>query len=71
MTPADLKLDTNYEGLPSSLIIDGQIMVNNLQTIGLDRKWLTKKLSSYNIDSPRQVLFAALNTRGDFIYQTK
>ena len=71
LTPEDLNLDTDYEGLPSSLIIDGQIQHSNLEKIGLDQKWLLETLKKHNIQKPGQVFFAALNTNGNFIFQKK
>ena len=71
VTPADLNISTEYEGLPYTLIIDGQIQDENLKELGLDKKWLQKTLDSYNIDHPSRVFFAALNTKGDFLFQIK
>ena len=71
VTPEDLQIETDYEGLPASLIIDGQIQHSNLKKIGLDQKWLEQSLKNFNITDPSQVLFAALNTQGDLIYQKK
>ena len=71
VTPEDLNLSTKYEGLPRSLIIDGQIQKDNLKIIGLDSEWLIKTLKKFNIEKPAEVFFAAINTKGDFIYQKK
>ncbi len=71
VTPEDLNLETEYEGLPFSLIIDGLILQDNLKTIGLDQTWLEKTLAKYNIDNPEQIFFAAINTSGDLIFQKK
>ncbi|MFW6269652.1 MAG: DUF421 domain-containing protein [Bacillota bacterium] len=71
VTPEDLEIDTQYEGLPRSLIIDGEILQQNLTDLNLDKNWLKKTLNQYNIESPEQILFAAINTKGDLIYQEK
>ena len=71
VTPKDLEISTEYEGLPRALIIDGQVQNQNLKKIGLDQTWLNKTLSEYNINNPRQVIFAAINTKGDFFFQRK
>ncbi len=71
ITPEDLKIDTEYEGLPRSLIIDGQIQQENLEKIGLDTHWLNDTLAQFNVNSPAEIFFAALNTKGDLIYQKK
>ena len=71
VTPEDLKIDTEYEGLPLSLIIDGEIEKANLEKIELDETWLKNTLKKFDIENSNQVLFAAINTKGDFIYQEK
>ncbi len=70
-TPSDLDIDTDYEGIPTSLIIDGQILENNLEIIGLDKEWLYNTLSEFNINDESEVLFAALNNKGKLIYQKR
>ena len=71
LTPEDLNIPTDYEGLPESLIIDGQIQIDNLKKLGLNKQWLLKTLKQYNINSPEKVFYAALDTAGDFFYQKK
>ena len=71
VTPEDLEIDTEYEGLPLSLIIDGEIEKANLEKIELDETWLKNTLKKFDIENSNQVLFAAINTKGDFIYQEK
>ncbi|MFW6380915.1 MAG: DUF421 domain-containing protein [Bacillota bacterium] len=71
LTASDLNLDTDYEGLPESLIIDGYVLENNLKQLGLTREWLDKTLQQFNIEKTNQVLFAALDTRGNLIFQEK
>ncbi len=71
LTPADLNIETNYEGIPTSLIIDGQILEENLKSINLDKNWLEKKLAEFNLHNEKEVFFAALNNKGEFIFQEK
>lgn len=69
--PEDLKLETNYEGLPVSLIIDGHIIAKNLHVMGLDEKWLQEELGKLGVNDTREVLYADLDTQGKLFYQKK
>ncbi len=69
--PEDLNLPTKYEGLPHTLIMDGQIIHKNLKKLNLDIHWLTRQLNSLGIQKPEQVLFASLDTEGKLYYQEK
>lgn len=51
VTPEDLELNTEYEGIPYDLVIDGEIMRQNLQKIGKDEKWLKNQLEKFNLKS--------------------
>ncbi len=42
VTPNDLKLATQYEGITLPLIIDGEIQYNNLKFAKLDTAWLNQ-----------------------------
>ncbi len=66
VTPADLNLSTDYEGIPAVLIMDGEIIKENLQIIHLDETWLKEKLAEkgYTADN---VLLATLNNKGDLL----
>lgn len=44
VTPYDMKLKVDSNGLCANLVIDGNIMENNLKGIGHDRNWLIKRL---------------------------
>lgn len=68
---ADLGVPTNYEGLPTPLVIDGEVDEANLQLIGLDDDWLQQQLKARGLADPRQVLYAALDTAGNFYCQPK
>jgi uncharacterized membrane protein YcaP (DUF421 family) len=71
LIPEDLQLSTKYEGIPTTLIIDGQIMSNNLRMIKLDENWLERELAKFGIDSHQKVLFASLDTNGKLFWQLK
>ncbi|MCD5414857.1 MAG: DUF421 domain-containing protein [Clostridiales bacterium] len=63
VTPEDLGLSTKYEGLPTALVMDGEIMKKNLQQANLDEKWLRARLKENGL-TPGKVLIATLSTDG-------
>lgn len=66
-TPSDLGIDTEYEGLPTELIIDGRVLTTNLNRVNLSPEWLADRLSERGIASPKDVFLAMLNTDGRLI----
>ena len=71
VTPEDLKIDTQYEGLPISLIIDGHMLAVNLHSAGLNEQWLIDELSKLGINNYRDVLYANIDTTGKLFYQKR
>lgn len=71
LTPEDLNLPTSYEGLPTTLIIDGLIFHNNLKRINLSVEWLKTELSRFGIDDLNNVLFSYIDTQGNLYCQEK
>ena len=70
VTPKDLNLPTEYKGLPVELIVDGEILDQNLRQVGLDRAWLVNALAQREINSPKEVFYASLNTQGELFTST-
>jgi len=64
LTPSDIKIATNYQGITTELIYDGVIIEENLKRVNLDRDWLDSQLKSLKIKSPGEVFLATLNTEG-------
>lgn len=69
--PEDLKLDTKYEGLPATLVVDGQVNNQDLAKIHKDENWLKQELSKLGIKNIKDVLMASLDTGGKLFYQVK
>lgn len=63
LTPKDLNLSTEYQGLSIELISEGQIIKQNLQQIEKDEEWLLGELKSRRI-SLEQVAYGAIDTSG-------
>lgn len=62
VTPQDLNLTPQYEGLPLPIIIDGRIMHQNMQKADIDMEWLNEQLKMWKIQNVKEVLFASLDT---------
>jgi uncharacterized membrane protein YcaP (DUF421 family) len=70
VTPHDLKLSTNYQGISTELIYDGIIIDQNLQQVNLDRKWLYAELKKHGIKSTSEVFMAVLDSTGNLYIDT-
>ncbi|HOV27408.1 MAG TPA: DUF421 domain-containing protein [Pseudobacteroides sp.] len=64
VTPNDLKLDTQYEGITLPLIIDGEIQHNNLKFAKLDNAWLDKEIKKLGASRAEDVFLAELDSTG-------
>lgn len=54
----DLNLTREEEGLPVTLILDGELVQDNLEEAGVDINWLVEQLKNRNIMSFKTVLIA-------------
>jgi uncharacterized membrane protein YcaP (DUF421 family) len=71
VTPADLHLNTNYEGLNTEMIVDGKVVEQNLQQVGLDLQWLKDQLNAQNVHSVSDVVYAELSSDGTLYIDKK
>ena len=62
-TPNDLKLNVSDGGLVANLILDGNIMEENIKTIGHDKEWLLKRLKKEGYDNPKKLLLVTCDTK--------
>src|SRR5690554_2047288 len=65
VTPEDLQIETPYEDIPYTLILDGHIQHQNLSKAKKDIVWLLQKLEQQNL-KPKDVLYAGLDSSGSF-----
>ena len=70
LTPEDMNIEADYEGLPYDLIVDGKIMYENLNKIGKDKRWLLKQIEKFKC-MPDDVLIATMDGKGNFFCQQK
>lgn len=52
--------------MPIELIMDGEIIHKNLVKQHLSREWLDAQLQNQNIISPHEVMYAVLDSQGQF-----
>ena len=64
VNPADLQLNTGYEGISTPVVIDGKVIKENLYSLGLDEDWLAAELSQRKINGAKKVLLASIDTDG-------
>lgn len=61
LTPSDINLKVENEGLPIGLILDGKINQDNLNKASLNFNWLYTELKKQNIDDIDKVLYASVD----------
>ena len=64
VTTEEMGVRTGYEGIPLTLVLDGQLEKNNLPLCGRTEIWLAKRLQEMGFASAREVLLAYLDTDG-------
>ena len=68
VNPGDIHLQTDYEGLPMILIMDGRVQKHNLAQAGKDERWLDGLLMGRGL-GVKQVYLASLDTKGMLLLQ--
>jgi len=71
LTPSDMKLTAQYDGLPTTLIMDGMIQEEELHSLGLSKAWLHHQLNKQNIREAAEVSLAQLDTKGNLYVDLK
>lgn len=71
VTPEDINIDTQYEGLCHPLIIDSQVDHRNLNSIGLTEEWLKDELKKFGVENFREIIFASIDTTGKLYFQRR
>lgn len=61
----------NFKHLPLPLILDGEIIKQNLNTINKSSDWLLSILKKHNIDSISETLICVLDEKDNFFIQKK
>ncbi|NLJ34304.1 MAG: DUF421 domain-containing protein [Firmicutes bacterium] len=71
LTPQDLNIPTYYKGLPSIIIKEGRVLLDNLRKNKLCTNWLTNKLKDLGIKDISQVFLASLAPDGSLYVDLK
>lgn len=71
LTPKDLKIPTSYQGVPSEIIKDGEVLEQNLRQNNLTLDWLFQELNRQNIKRVSDIFYASLNTDGTLYVDKK
>lgn len=61
ITPKDMNIKVNSEGLCANIVIDSKIMHNNLKNMNKDLKWLDKKLREKGYTDLSKILLVTLD----------
>ena len=71
LTPKDMKIKVEKEGLCSNVIIDKKIMKNNLKNINKDEKWLRHELKVKGYSDISKILLATVDINGSLtVYES-
>ena len=65
VTPGDLNISPQYQGLPITLVLDGVLMEESLRSLKLTKAWLHYQLKKQNIGDVSEVSLAQLDTQGN------
>lgn len=71
VTAEDLQLESQYQGLSSELIVDGEIIYQNLDQNNLDEAWLINELKKQGIQASQEVHLAILDAQGNLYVDKK
>ncbi len=64
VTPEDMNIETGYEGIPLTLVMDGKLERDNLPLCGKNEKWLAERLRELGFERIENVLLCYLDTDG-------
>lgn len=71
LTPGDMNIKVNKEGLCSNVIIDSKIMINNLKNINKDEKWLNHELKVKGYTDISKILLATVDINDKLVIYEK
>lgn len=70
LTPQDLNINPDYEGIPYDLVVEGVVMHENLKSIGKNEVWLKRELKKFDA-TIENTLVATIDGKGQFFCQKK
>lgn len=70
LTKQDALVAGKHSGVPTELIIEGEIIPENLQRRGLTEKWLRDHLRAFNVEFINEVVLATVDDNGQLYVDT-
>jgi len=70
VTAEQMKVKTDYEGMPVNIILDGKLVKENLESVKLTIKDVEKRLEKDKL-SIKDVFYASINAKGEYYIQPK
>lgn len=67
LTPKDMNIKVDREGICCNVIIDGKIMHKNLENIRKDEKWLNNQLKVKGYSDISKILLATVDVNGKIV----
>ena len=71
VTPSDMNLKLDESGIDANLILDGNIMEENIKTIGHDKNWLINRLKKEGYNEPSDLLLVTCDNKEKLSIYTK
>ena len=68
LTPEDMNIDAQYQGISYDLVVDGKVMYKNLEKIGKNYIWLKKQTNKFGI-KPEEALIVTIDGNDQFFCQ--
>ena len=65
LTPEDLKIIAEYQGMPTIVLINGKILHKSLELKGFTENWLRDKLFEMGVENPEAVSVAQVDSNGN------
>jgi len=63
LTPKHLNIETDYQGLPIAVIVEGKVQDKNLRLIQKDEKWLQEELMKEGFHQINTIFYAAVSDK--------
>ncbi|MCM3676633.1 MULTISPECIES: DUF421 domain-containing protein [Peribacillus] len=63
LTPRHLNIETDYQGLPIAVVVEGKIQHKNLKLILKDEKWLQEELINQGFHQINNIFYAAVTDK--------
>ncbi|MDM5214707.1 DUF421 domain-containing protein [Peribacillus sp. NJ4] len=63
LTPRHLNIETDYQGLPIAMVVEGKIQHKNLRLIQKDEKWLQEELTTQGFHQINNIFYAAVTDK--------